>query len=130
MAKLDAEIRGTRLVEEELPVERGFHRLEDAVAGARADHRRERDLLQHEARAALMQIATNEQLAEMRLKGLQQEFPQEVNYERNAQQGMQEKLTLELQARAQAADSVTRGVRSERVLEVRVVARHAQEQVL
>ena len=30
----------------------------------------------------------------------------------------------------QSVDSVTRGVRSERVLEVRVVARHAQEQVL
>ena len=30
----------------------------------------------------------------------------------------------------ESADSVTRGVRSERVLEVRVVARHAQEQVL
>ena len=40
----------------------------------------------------------------MRVQGLQQELSQEVNYERKAQQGMQEKLALELQARAQAME--------------------------
>jgi hypothetical protein len=98
VAKLDAEERGSRLVEEELAVER----LEEAVAGERATHARERQLLEHEAHAALTQIRTNEERAEM-LRA-QAASLERQNILALAVRGIQNKLTAELGAQAESLE--------------------------